>query len=351
MVEQNSCIELARGSRNNARHFLLPMVYTSTRGLFQRVRLETEKVRSMSVRGLLSLVAVLLVFPEFANAASIRRDIDDYVLFAIEKLNYKRGTIRGGDVGVNQVDPNPNDNTSQLSFGGKVIMPDDGSHVVSDSVRIDERADVWEVFANFNHGPFEVPRSGSPAPIAFTAPIIDDVKKAIRFPSVFDDDPLNAITVSKNTTQTLAPGSYGKVQVQNGAKLILGKGTYNLTQLVTGRNYEIVWTCETILKVAENVQFGVGGTQGGCAALIQVAGDTVAMGKGSTFEGIVHAPDAKCGLGHGNELVGRFVCNTITTDFNTNVTAPVPEPSAILLGAVGALMAGGYVARFKRRDV
>ena len=61
-----------------------------------------------------ALLAVLTI-PAAVRAASVSRDINTYVLFALDDLSFKgrnadvtRGFILGGNVGVNRVEPNTN---------------------------------------------------------------------------------------------------------------------------------------------------------------------------------------------------------------------------------------------------
>ena len=120
------------------------------------------------------------------------------------------------------------------------------------------------------------------------------------------------VTVEKNGTRALAPGSYGKLTVKEGATLILAAGNYafermhfekgaTVTAALAGGNLVVDVVKELELK--ENVRMAV---TGGSAAniLFRVQGGRVVLGKSGSYLGTYLAPDANVELGENATLQG-----------------------------------------------
>ena len=122
------------------------------------------------------------------------------------------------------------------------------------------------------------------------------------------------VTVEKNGTRALTPGSYGKLTVKEGAALTLAAGRYafervnvekgaTVTAALAGGNLVVDVVKELELK--EKVRMAV---TGGSAAnvLFRVQGSRVALGKAGSYLGTYLAPDANVELGEDATLQGAL---------------------------------------------
>jgi hypothetical protein len=65
-----------------------------------------------------------------------------------------------------------------------------------------------------------------------------------------------------NTNATLAPGTYGDINVQNGQTLTLGAGIYNMANFTTGQPVTINVSPDTVLMIDGLFNISDGGTSG-----------------------------------------------------------------------------------------
>ena len=129
-----------------------------------RPRIEGLRIRRAVVRRLLALfgasLPLLIVFnAPFAqassNGAQIERNVQNYVLFALDSLSFKggnesthtKGWVLGGNVGVNNPDPNLGDNTIQMDVGANGLFKmSDNTQLVGGSIRLGPEASVWDAY-------------------------------------------------------------------------------------------------------------------------------------------------------------------------------------------------------------
>jgi cysteine-rich repeat protein len=295
------------------------------------------------VLGGLVCARVFMAPPGGQAATTPSRDINTYVLFALESLNFKgadsmpetRGHIVGGNVGVNNADPR-NPPTPVLIMGGggspHPVLLSDGSQVVSDTSQLDSDTSVFDFFVNRLVGAGPVIRGMGPT--SFTTPIIAP-QDLPPFPSI-TCDPGAPREVPEDSTVTLPPGTYGDVLVRDRGELVLGPGTYTVCNLRGGRGVRITTDPATVVQVAgefsTNNQSFVGPA---CEARFLVGSDgvgandpSVSFGRNSEFHGQVYAPNGRIALGSRTDLFGRFWSETITSDFNANVTNCPPGGGA-----------------------
>jgi cysteine-rich repeat protein len=268
-------------------------------------------------------------------ATTPSRDINTYVLFALESLNFKgadsnpatRGHIVGGNVGVNNADPK-NPPTPVLIMGGggspHPVLLSDNSQLVTDTAQLDADTSVFDLFVNRLVGAGPVIRGMGPT--SFTLPIIEPQNLPVL--PAFNCNPGAPIDVAEDDTLNLAPGTYGDVTVHDRGKLVFGPGTYTVCNLRSGRSVRITTDPGAIVQIAgeftTNNQSFIGPA---CETQFFVRGDgvgannpTVSFGRDSEFHGLVFAPNGRIALGSRTDLFGRFHSKTITSDFNTNVT-------------------------------
>lgn len=287
------------------------------------------------------------------------RDINSYVLFAFEELNFKgrdgnpsRGFIRGGNIGVNNPDPHGVGHSPYSPVlaiggggGGHVVVMDDGTQVVADTVRIGETSSIWNLFANEVQNSFDPAVVRDPPVTPFTAPIIAPADLPTCPP--FSPGTLN-VTVPKGGSQALAPGSYGDVRVQDNGTLTLGAGIYNFKSFNNGKKVRILTDPGTDVRVAADMSTNDGSFVGpaDCARFC-VRGDgvshndaTVSFGRNTEIHGQFLAPNGQIRLGHTTDLFGRFWSNTINSDFNVNVTMACSVQTCITLKSGNGTLGG-----------
>ena len=256
----------------------------------------------------------------------VSRDLATYTLFAFDSLAFKggqntsRGIISGGNVGANG-EANPCAN-------GRLTM-DDGTQLTANNLRASDLCDVWDIFANSTSGAFTaVPRNSGPT--AFTAPVL----AAPALPSIVCD-PGKPLTISKNQTATVAPGAYGDVVFQDGSKVTLGSGLYQLCDLNIGEN--VVVTTDVATQVRINKSYSqrngtVWGQPATCAVPVVVGANGVKLGdaavgfaRNGTVYGRFFAPTGQINLGNTSDLFGAYWALDINSDFNVNVTQCPPQ--------------------------
>src|SRR5262249_1470957 len=113
------------------------------------------------------------------------------------------------------------------------------------------------------------------------------------------------VFVRKNQSLNLAQGTFtfNKVTLENGATLTLAAGVYNVCQIRTGRNANIILTGsgQSTINVRDTVRlentttFGPG--SGTPTPLLNVGGDTVHLAANSDVRAFITAPNARLGLG------------------------------------------------------
>jgi len=134
------------------------------------------------------------------------------------------------------------------------------------------------------------------------------------------------ITVPKNGTRTLNPGSYGNVTVGNAAKLNLSSGEYRFVKLETQNeaflNFEVS-NGGVQVKVTNNLKFDkevrVTITPGGevnsnSVDFITLQSSKVSIDKECYLLGTIYAPDAEVSVGKNSSFRGAIFANKITVE-------------------------------------
>lgn len=307
------------------------------------------------------LGAAVVLLTASGALAQVNRDINSYVLFALTDLSFKgrdadatRGFIIGGNVGVNRIDPTPNDSNHQLRMGGggsaHPVVMSPGTQVVSDSMGLGgSDVTVWDMYANV-WGNTNLQANRNSGPTAFTPTIVALLPSLGFTPNRALTNGAADFNVPENTTATLAPGSVRRdVTVRDGATLNLGAGVYDLRNLRCGTDVTINVTDQTILRIDGEFSmnndgfFGVG-TQGlaqvFCGSYQVGSNDaTIHFSRRTEAHGWFYAPNGILNLGNHTDLFGRFWADQIGSDWNVNVTY-TPTPGALGLVALGGMVAG-----------
>jgi hypothetical protein len=141
-------------------------------------------------------------------------------------------TVVSGDIGANEADrdrrhghrerdDDRDDITVQL--GERVKMQQVGSRVVGDTVKLRNRASVYDVVSNTL-----INSSGTVLGTVTSSMQVPYLTMPV-FPTITAGT--TAVTVKKKTSRVLAAGSYGVVKVESGATLILTGGQYRMLSL------------------------------------------------------------------------------------------------------------------------
>lgn len=318
--------------------------------------------RKLTFISLILCFAVVLFIPTHVSAQP-STDMDSYVLFALDELSFKggndaldtpgvydpavdRGFVLDGNVGVNAVDPTPNNSSALMNVGANArFVMSDNTQLVGDSIRLGEVASVYDVYRNIELG------------VGWTNPNVetsDPVIRNLKFdlstygmppiidPALLTGDALCG-TFTAGTTDvtipadlpsgsTLTPGAYQDLRVTDGNTLYFDAGTYTFRRFNSGQNVTIYTTEDTIIQIVgdpgADPDFNLGGNGSylgpvdpntECIAKFCVLGETVNFSDNGTFYGVMIAPNASIGLGRGFTHYGRFIGKTINSDFNVNV--------------------------------
>jgi hypothetical protein len=280
-----------------------------------------------------NVVAVPAIF-----AAEPSRNIETYVLFALTDLEFKgrnadptRGFISGGNVGVNCIDDfDPLGPVMSLGANGAVVMSN-GTQVVTDSGRINDNANVYDLFVNDRWGS-TAPTIRHDGPLTFTPPIMN-----VLPPFPVCNPGTAPIFVATNGTLNLAPGSYGDVRVNDGGTLNLSAGHYQLNDLSCGRRVTIHTVAGVHVTIAETMTFNNESYVGpDCTAQFELCSvgvgpleATVAFARKSIIYGRFWVPNGRINLGDATDLYGKFWADRISSDNNVNMELCGGQPLAI----------------------
>ena len=176
-----------------------------------------------------------------------------FVVLGREQAWLREGSqVTTGDVGAasaiaaprgrrDRDDDGESDRTVEVRFGENAKMLQAGSRVVGDTVWLRNRSQVFDVLYNELEN-----RRGS---------ILGSQTHPVALPYVAMPTALSvnagtqSVSVAKNATLTLAPGSYGRVQVREKATLILTGGRYDFVSLDVDQNATVLFRAATDLRI------------------------------------------------------------------------------------------------------
>ncbi len=147
------------------------------------------------------------------------------------------------------------------------------------------------------------------------------------------------IQVEKNGTETLAPGSYGNLEMKDGATLILTDGHYRFQEFKTHKNPALVFNLgggSIVIDVVGDVEFGDEARfsiNGGDASdvLFRSMGNHLKLKKDGQYLGTFLAPQAKITLEKGNTLTGALFGKAIDIDKENAVTYRLATDAFVML--------------------
>ncbi|GEM_PF-1906830 len=267
-----------------------------------------------------------------APAVAVNRDINSYVLFAYDDLNFggrdagpTRGFIDGGNVGVNNPDTTAHGSQLNMCAAGRhQVVMSDGTQAVADTASLSSACSLYDLYTNRLSGnPPVVPRHAGP--MTFSAPIVAPANLP-QLPA-FTCDPTKPVTVPSDSAMSLAPGVWGAVRVTDHGTLNLAAGIYTMCGLNNGKYVHINTVSGTVVRIAgsfsSNNESFVGPA---CDAQFLVRSDgvssndsSVSYGRNSEVHGLFFAPNGRLNLGHSSDLFGHFWAKTMGSDWNVNV--------------------------------
>ena len=257
-----------------------------------------------------------------------------YAVFAQEGVAFEQNSaVVRGDVGVNVKSAGPflRDNV-EASFRQNAKLQDPASRVLADSIVVDNNGVIYNPSYNDLTGkgvvngvrttPLALPlRAGLPA-----LPTITPGTQAVVV----------------NGSQTLAPGSYGTVTVNNGATLVLSGGLYQVTALSVGQGAKVHFQAPSEVRIAGALVVNPNGFVGpmpGVANLdansivIQIAGTDGQSGPGNqpraaafdqnvTVAAYIMAPNGMINFRQNVNATGVFIGKWVLAEQNAKVTRP-----------------------------
>ena len=125
------------------------------------------------------------------------------------------------------------------------------------------------------------------------------------------------VSVAKNKSQPLAPGTYGKVTLENGASLTLSAGVYNVCQLRTGKHTSIAVSGpgQSTINVQGDVRLQNATTFGPTGAantpLLNVVGAVIDLSANDDVRAFITAPAGRLGLGRQMTFTGVACVNEL----------------------------------------
>jgi hypothetical protein len=276
---------------------------------------------TISRAGALAVVTTLMAaLARPAGAQS--RDINTYVLFALQELRTKGPTLQNGDIGVNQ----PN-GLLAVSPHGQIDAPH--SQIVTDYFRSPVTSRCQALFSR----PVSpaMTACGPASPVAL--PIVADPLKACGFPAAFPAcDASKPVVVVDGRTESLAPGTYGDVRVLGGSTLVFTGGDYRFCSLRVSPHGNLFVQRPATIEVTTAVNLSNNVFLGPDPAAAQpisprdvqlfVNGGSVHFSGHAEVRAALCAPAALLRLTHEAHLVGMFVAGRIRTERITGESPP-----------------------------
>jgi hypothetical protein len=245
-------------------------------------------------------LSALLLHGRGASAA----DSASCAFVAASETRIGNASSVGGDLGAN--DPG-----GKVRLGRKVILAD-GTTVVGDDVRASNGASLFDVAANrFDPGRGVV------------------VRGTLSTPSLPLDDPFcplpditcggaDVVVRRSDAPRALSPGQYGDIVLENGTRLELAPGVYDVCSLRAAHGVEIVvmGALPSTINVAGDVRLENGSALEPAPATptpaLNVGGD-VRLGAKVQLEAFLAASNAEMRIRHGSSVTGSICAARLTS--------------------------------------
>jgi len=239
------------------------------------------------------------------------RDLGNYVILGFDETIIEQNVIiNSGNVGVQN-------KNAQVTIKEGTTFMNSNSVLAGDIVKIELNANAQNVF--FNDLILEGDILGSQnTPLAL--PLVES------FPDLSDiQTGTTSVSVAKDQTETLQPGSYDEIFVDEGATLIFVGGTYNVNSIITGLNAKLLFDDVTEI-VTQELKLGDNNILGPSSSasidssniVIFVHDNTeptmlfeIEIGKNSIIDANIFSPAGKLLVKQGTQATGSFIAKTV----------------------------------------
>jgi hypothetical protein len=200
---------------------------------------------------------------------------------------------------------------SRVRLGKDVILAD-GSTLIGDTVQIGNASSVDDVLTNHLLRGQSVTIRGS-----IGVPSLPIVTPFCTIPPISCGG-MDIIVPPNQSQGPLAPGTYGRVKVLNGATLTLAAGTFTFCEIKMGRNANLTTVGFATVNVERNVIIGtashLGPAVGTTPVPINVAGKKVRVSQSAVANAAFVAPFARITFGRDANLRGCFCTEGAKSD-------------------------------------
>jgi hypothetical protein len=213
---------------------------------------------------------------------------------------------------------------SKFKFGKNTTMAD-GTSVTADTVKIGSGSSVDDVFTNNLRPSFDATIRGTVSPV--TLPVIDPFCTLPEFTCGTED-----VIVPIGATQLgLAPGAYGRLNVGDGATLLLPElGTYTFCSIKIGRFAQVKSPQQITINVTGKFQMGQAsflGTTTGAPLILNSSGPLIRVSQDAVLNAAVTAPFAKFKIQRDGTLRGCLCSERFSTDKHVTLLCEGGSPS------------------------
>jgi hypothetical protein len=300
-----------------------------------------------------------LALPALAAAQPLRTDLNSYFIFAMRSASLKNMDVLSPcNTGVNCAQPSTNSSCGTVTHENSFYA--DGSQIAGDLSRWPKGgANIFQLFSNKVVSPQNVtirqpgPGPNGENPLALPilgdldgdgtpscqtvaqqcVPDFGDIEKFCGLPNPFPAcDLAKSVLVQSggdcvgqpdstpnNGQCDLPPGTYGNLQVQNGASISFDGGTYQFCSVNIGKNTNATVKSASTVNISGDVSINNGSTFGaqcGDFTVNAAGGGAVSFGRNAAVTMFLCAPQRNVNLGHNNDLLGRFVGDVVNADSN-----------------------------------
>jgi len=205
---------------------------------------------------------------------------------------------------------------------GKNVIFADGTNLIGDTVQLGNGSSVDRVLANtVLKGDFVTIRGGVGTP---TLPL---AQPFCTIPAIACGG-ADVMVQPNQSMGPLAPGTYGKLILQNGGTLTLAAGTFTFCDLKMGRNAVLTTVGQATLNVQRNVVIGTASTFGPAVGdtpiVVNVAGKLVRVSQSAVANAAFFAPAGRITFGRDSHLLGCFCTDREKSD--KHITLECREP-------------------------